>query len=220
MKRLLIITGPQGSGNHLFSRIFSQHPDVRGWDALKDTYWVPSDREPFAEYWVYPGQLTEDVFEQGEYFLANVSAPFFYDGVRQFPKIAEVAHRAQDFGIEVVIAIVSRDKQINSWQQQRVGGEITLLSAQDFYKNTLNDFELHFISHETFFTWGKTYIDYLGQLLKFPVQPDAVWDLIDESPNRKYISPVMQHWLDTEIRAGRRPFSERMIDILKGNTND
>ena len=75
-KRLLITTGPQGSGNHLFARVFSQHPEVVGWDKLKENYWVPSDEEPFARYWVYPEELE---FPEGDFFLANVSVPFFYD---------------------------------------------------------------------------------------------------------------------------------------------
>ena len=57
MKKLLIITGPQGSGNHLFSRLLSLHPDVRGWEEMLTNYWVPSDQEPFAEYWVHPEKL-------------------------------------------------------------------------------------------------------------------------------------------------------------------
>ena len=34
MKKLLIITGPQGSGNHLFSRILSTGTQVGGWKGL------------------------------------------------------------------------------------------------------------------------------------------------------------------------------------------
>ena len=56
-------------GNHLFARVFSQHPEVVGWDKLKDNYWVPSDEEPFARYWVYPEELE---FPEGDFFLANV----------------------------------------------------------------------------------------------------------------------------------------------------
>ena len=94
MKKLLIITGPQGSGNHLFSRILSTHPNVGGWKSLLDKYWVPSDEEPFAEYWVYPERLTAQQFEDADYWLANVSCPFFYDGTRYVPKILEVAREA------------------------------------------------------------------------------------------------------------------------------
>ena len=59
MKKLLIVTGPQGSGNHLFSRLLSLHPAVEGWTEMLDQYWVPSDQEPFAEYWVTPELLTQ-----------------------------------------------------------------------------------------------------------------------------------------------------------------
>ena len=67
MKRLLIITGPQGSGNHLFSRVFSTHPRVGGWKQLLDEYWVPSDLEPFAEYWINPEHMTAGAFEGYDY---------------------------------------------------------------------------------------------------------------------------------------------------------
>ena len=90
-KKLLIVTGPQGSGNHLFSRLLSLHPDVLGWEELKEKYWVPSDQEPFADYWVNPEKLLPEHFADRRYHLANVSCPFMYDGVRYVPKILEVA---------------------------------------------------------------------------------------------------------------------------------
>ena len=217
-KRLLILTGPQGSGNHMFSRVFSWHPDVQGWDALKRNYWVPSDQEPFAEYWVYPERLTSEHFNGNQYFFANVSAPFFYDGVRQLPKIHEVAQRARDFGVEVVIGIVTRDKTINQQQQDRVGGEVTWAEAMYYYRqNLLPNFECHFISNETLFAWNYDYLLYLGRLLKFPVDITRGMDMVDTNPNRKYIKVVDEHWLDDEIRAGRRPFADRVMDHLRGN---
>ena len=209
-KRLLILTGPQGSGNHLFSRIFSQHPAVHGWEELKNQYWVPSDQEPFAEYWVQPEKLQREYFDNSDYFVANVSAPFFYDGIRQFPRIAEFATKVQSFGISVIIAIVNRDRNINTVQQQRVGGEATLDSALTYYTNNLlGQFECHFVSNETFFAWGHHYIEYLGQQFDFPVNAARCRQFIDENPNAKYVHTVDNHWLDDEIRAGRRPFNQR-----------
>ena len=75
MKKLLIITGPQGSGNHLFSRLLSLHPDVGGWDDLLDEYWVPSDLEPFAEYWVNPEKIVLSLIE-------NRGFPVFFNRIR------------------------------------------------------------------------------------------------------------------------------------------
>lgn len=209
-KKLLIITGPQGSGNHLFSRIFSQHIDVKGWEKLKKQYWVPSDEETFAEYWVYPEKLTDHIFNGKSYFLANVSAPFFYDGVRCLPKIKEVAEKTQSLGIEVIIGIVTRDSQINRQQQERVGGEATLDSALKYYKdNLLDNFNCFFISNETFFSWKEQYIEYLGKLIDFPVDTSRSNQFIQQNPNSKYIQKIDNHWLDDVIRAGRKPFTER-----------
>lgn len=211
-KHLLIVTGPQGSGNHLFARIFSQHPKVHGWQALLDQYWVPSDEEPFAEYWVYPERLSADYFDSAQYFVANVSAPFFYDGQRQLPKIQQVAEQAQSLGIKVTVAIVCRDININRVQQQRVGNAVTIESAHEYYAQLIKKFRCHFISNETFFAWGQHYIEYLGQQFDFPVDADKCRDLIDKNPNEKYVQAVETHWLDDTIRAGRRPFIQRRND--------
>jgi len=208
MKKLLITTGPQGSGNHLFARVFSQHPDVVGWEKLKTNYWVPSDEEPFAKYWVYPELLD---FPEGDFFLANVSVPFFYDGVRRVPKIMEVCHQAMHLGYEPTVAIIVRDKNINSVQQKRVGGEVTLPTAMKYYKSILSDpnIETHFLSHESFFLWKGDYIKYCGDVLKFPVTNEGIDQFITGDANEKYVSPVKEHWLDKTIREGRQTFKQR-----------
>ena len=207
-KRFLITTGPQGSGNHLFARIFSQHPEVVGWDKLKDNYWVPSDEEPFARYWVYPEELE---FPEGDFFLANVSVPFFYDGVRQVPKILEVCHQAMHLGYEPIVAIIVRDQNINAVQQKRVGGEVTLPTAMGYYRSILADpyIDTHFLSHESFFLWKEDYVRYCGHQLGFPVNAESANQFITGDANGKYVSPVEDHWLDETIRAGRLPFSKR-----------
>jgi len=193
------------------------HPDVRGWEQLKDQYWVPSDQEPFAEYWVYPERLTAEVFEDSCYFLANVSAPFFYDGVRQMPHIREVADRARSFGIKVSIGIVVRDISINTRQQQRVGGEITLYAAQEYYRTQLIDSEypVYFLDHEALFSWGAVYVRNTAGQIGFPVDLDRCLYQLEINPNLKYITPVQEHWLDTEIREGRRTFADRVLDRLR-----
>lgn len=222
-RHLLIITGPQGSGNHLFSRVFSWHPAVRGWTALQDRYWIPSDQEPLARYWVKPEQFDADQeFGDHQYLVANVSAPFFYDGVRQFPQIEEVIRRACAADVAVTVAIVTRDHTINSDQQQRVGGAVTLSSALDYYRELMTfcnacNVRLHFISHEALFLWRETYVEYLGTLLNTPVDLANCLQGLDVPPNHKYVRPVSDHWLDREIREGRRPFSARIIQRLQSS---
>jgi hypothetical protein len=216
-KHLLIVTGPQGSGNHLFSRILSQHPDVEGWEDLKKEYWVPSDIEPFAEYWRFPERLTIDKFANSQYFLANVSCPVYMDGTRIIPKIREVADRARDLSVQVTIAIIVRDKNINTVQQQRLmNGFSSLATAQEYYYDNIldSDHTVHFVDHEAFFLHGKHYLKWLSKIMNFPIawDSDSVYDFIEKDANHKYITPIETHWLDEHIRAGRRPYKDRNID--------
>jgi hypothetical protein len=208
-KKLLIITGPQGSGNHLFSRLLSLHPDVSGWEELLDKYWVPSDQEPFAEYWVNSDKLTIDQFKDKDFHLANVSCPFFFDGVRYVPDIIGVANKAKSLGIDVTIAIIVRDKNINSEQQLRVRKQVTLPIAQDYYYNTLltSDFNVHFLDHEAFFLHKQHYLKYVARILDFPVAWDDpnIMKFIDQDANSKYVKYVEEYWLDEQVLKGCEP---------------
>lgn len=218
MKHLLIVTGPQGSGNHLFSRIFSQHPDVEGWEDLKKEYWVPSDVEPFIEYWLYPERLTAERFAKSNYFVANVSCPCYINGVRTWPKIREFADRAKELGIRVTIAVIVRDKNINMVQQQRLmKGYASLPEAREYYEDAILDssHEVHFVDHEAFFLYGINYLKWLSKTLDFPIawDSDKIFDFIDKDANHKYVTPIEHHWLDEHIWAGRRPWKDRGIEI-------
>ena len=214
-KRLLIVTGPQGSGNHVFSRLFSLHPEVGGWEALHDEYWVPSDLEPFADYWVNPERLDEFDFSSSDYWVANVSCPFFFDGVRYTPKIIEFAEKCRDLDIEVVIAIIVRDQNINSAQQMRVRKEITLPIAQDYYYTHLlpSNFDVHFLDHEAFFLHREHYLKYCERILNFPVAWDdkKIMNFIDKDANSKYTNYIDEYWLDQHVWRGCQSKSQRGI---------
>jgi hypothetical protein len=215
MKKLLIITGPQGSGNHLFSRILSMHPSVSGWDEMLTNYWVPSDQEPFAEYWVDPEKLTSKQFEGKRYHLANVSCPFFFDGTRYTPKILEVARKARSIGVEVIIAIIVRDQNINKVQQERVRKEHTTPIAQEYYYNTLlpSEFPVHFLDHEAFFLHKDHYVKWVGKMLDFPVVTNLgkLMDFISDDANGKYVTPIIEHWLDEVVLAGCKPTRDERL---------
>ena len=215
MKKLLIVTGPQGSGNHLFSRLLSLHPAVEGWTEMLDQYWVPSDQEPFAEYWVTPELLTQEVFENKDFYFANVSCPFFFDGVRNIPKILEVAERAKSFGVEVEIAIVVRDQNINQLQQLRVRKEHTTPIAQHYYYETLlpSSFPVHFLDHEAFFLHTTHYLKWVSRVLNFPIAYDNpdIMKFITEDANHKYVRAIDTHWLDDVILAGSHSRREPRI---------
>jgi hypothetical protein len=185
------------------------HPDVSGWEAMLTNYWVPSDQEPFAEYWVDPYKLTADVFEDKDFHLANVSCPFFFDGVRHVPKILEVAERAKSFGVDVQIAIIVRDQNINQVQQLRVRKQHTTPIAQDYYYKILipSGFPVHFLDHEGFFLHREHYIKWVGKILDFPVEtdPEKLMKFITVDANHKYVQAISEHWLDEVILAGCQP---------------
>ena len=205
-KKLIILTGPQGSGNHLFSKVFGYHSDVEGWN-FGDKYWIPSDEEPFAECWVDPSKtksmLTED------YVVANVSVPFVYDGVKQIPKIQEVVYEAENDGYEVKVCIVTRDRTINEEQQLRVRKEVTLPTALQYYYNL--DATLEFISHESLYLYGGAYLKWLSKVLDFPIEysDERILKDIKENQNAKYVKHVEEHWLDEHVWNGIRPKNER-----------
>ena len=208
MKKLLIITGPQGSGNHLFSRILSLHPDVGGWKDLLDEYWIPSDLELFAEYWVDPDKLTLEAFKGADYWLANVSVPFVYDGVKQVPKIDAMAAKARALGIDVQICVIVRDQYVNALQQQRVRKETTLPIAVDYF-DQLGD--VHYLDHEAFFLYKDRYLKWLSKILDFPIAYDDpnIMKFIEEGPNKKYVKYVEEHWLDEQVWQGIQPKKEK-----------
>ena len=214
MKKLVIITGPQGSGNHFFSRVFSTHPKVGGWKSLLDKYWVPSDEEYFAKYWVHPEELSGKDFEGYDYWLANVSCPFFYDGERYVPKIREFAEKASSLGIDVQICIIVRDQNINCEQQKRVRGEVTLGTAMHYYQNEImgSGFKVHFLDNEAFFLHRNYYLKWVSQLLDFPVDYDNpdIFKFISEDPNKKYVKYVDEYWLDNQVWDGIKSKKDRV----------
>ena len=214
MKKLIIVTGPQGSGNHLFGRLLSIDDSVGGWKALLDQYWVPSDEEPFAKYWVKPELLSAKDFEGYDYWLANVSVPFVYDGVKQVPKIAEFVQQAQSLGIDVQVCIIVRDQYINALQQQRVRKETTLPVAVDYFEKLLQlKCNVHYVDHEAFFLYKAKYLDWLSKILQFPIATDdRINQFIDEGANKKYVKYVEEHWLDEQVWAGIQPKKTRGIE--------
>jgi hypothetical protein len=205
-KKLLIITGPQGSGNHLFSKVFALHSDVTGWN-FGDKYWIPSDEEPFADCWVDPSKTKQML--KHNLMVANVSVPFVYDGVKTIPAIQEVVYEAEDAGYDVTVCIICRDRNINSLQQARVRGEITLPTAMQYFMNL--DAKFAFISHETLYLHKGMYLKWLSKTLDFPIAYDdsRIDYILASDQNSKYVDYVEEHWLDEHVWNGIRPKLER-----------
>jgi hypothetical protein len=198
MKTLLIMTGPQGSGNHLFSKIFAQNPAVYGWKELNDTYWIGHDQEPFAQYWHNPEQLKEFDWSQSDYYVTSISCPYVYYGRTLEPDYLAFVKELQNLGVVVKIAIIGRDQTILEYQQSRVRNAVTLpkfLNRLD----CLLQFNPIFVSQELLYLYQEHYVQSLANQLNFPISID-VKEILKQDANKKYFAPVASYWLDTEVK--------------------
>ena len=196
-KTLLIVTGPQGSGNHLWSKIFALHPDVYGWHALLHEYWIGHDQEPFAEYWENPDLLKDFDWRRCDYFVTSVSTPYMLNGERTVPNIVRFAATAIGLGIRVKIAIIGRDCNILNYQQTRVRGEPTVDIALAEYEK-LRTWDPVFLSYELLHLYRENYLRQIAKQLEFPMDfehPQLTNILVDDT-NSKYFQPVAHHATD------------------------
>jgi hypothetical protein len=79
MAKMLILTGPQGAGNHLWSKVLSLHPKVYGWKTLLENYWEAHRfAEPFAQHWRDHTLLKSFDWSQSEYYFTSISLPLYH----------------------------------------------------------------------------------------------------------------------------------------------
>ena len=188
MKTLLIITGPQGSGNHLWAKVFALHPAVHGWSDLLHEYWIGHDQEPFAHCWKDPDQLKHFDWSTADFFVTGVSAPYMHNGQRVMPNIVKFAATAMGQGIQVKIAILGRDRNILNYQETRVRGEATFEAALQQYKK-LATWSPVFLSYELLHLYGVDYLRQVSQQLKFPIDIEnpRLHDILIDDTNKKYL---------------------------------
>jgi len=200
-KTLLILTGPQGSGNHLWSKIFALHPDVYAWHALLHEYWIGHDREPFADCWADPELLKEFKWGECKHFVTSVSTPYMMNGKRTVPNIVRFAATAMGLGIQVKIAIIGRDRNILNYQETRVRGEPTYDIALAEYEK-LTTWSPVFLSYELLHLYKENYLRQISKQLEFPIEfdhPQLKYILVDDT-NSKYFQPVTHHPTDDLAR--------------------
>ena len=198
---LLIITGPQGSGNHLFSKIFSLHSAVAGWTALYDHTWVGHDQEPFQQYWQDPQQLKEFDWTQSQYYITSISCPYVLNKQFTIPKYEEFITEAKKH-CNILLGIIGRDKNVLKYQQLRVRrGEHTAPDAvEEFSKlKDLTD-NVFYLSQELFFLYGKDYLSTLSKQIGFPVAYEDAYitEILTMEANGKYVRPVEEGPFDQE----------------------
>ena len=185
---LLILTGPQGSGNHLWSKVFSKHPFVNGWRMKQ--YWEGHHHEPFSAWWDDPS-LIEDTGHL--YNFTSISCPYFRDQKACIPSYYSFIQNARKI-YNVKIAVISRDQNILKTQQERVRGGKTY---DEFLKQLPNLNPDFFLSTEALFLYKESYLTYLSKILNIPVWIED-HELFDT--NTKYVSPVPEQPLDLEVK--------------------
>jgi hypothetical protein len=209
MKTLLIITGPQGSGNHLWSKIFALHPDVYAWHALLHEYWIGHDQEPFADCWADPEKLKEFDWGECKYFVTSVSTPYMNNGEPTVPNIVRFAATAMGLGIRVKIAIIGRDRNILNYQETRVRGQATFETALKEYEKLMT-WDPVFLSYELLHLYGSPYLRQLQKQLEFPIDykhPGLANILVDDT-NSKYFKPIDHHPTDDLARHSSRKWKQ------------
>ena len=199
MKTILILTGPQGSGNHLWSKIFALHPQVVGWQALLTEYWIGHDQEPFAKYWQDPSQLKYYRWAQSDWFVTSMSVPYMNNGEATVPDFRSFVREAQNLGHRVKFAILGRDQNIVRMQETRVRGAVTVDQARAAYDPLASPV---FLSYELLHLYGRKYLESVSQQLGFPIAAGdpRLETIIDEDTNSKYFSPIKHHPTDDLAR--------------------
>ena len=200
-KRLLIVSGPQGSGNHVWSKIFALHPEVYGWRKLNQTYWIGHDQEPFAECWANPDLLTEFDWSQSNYYVTGVSCPYMNNGERTVPNLTSFATQAMGCGLDVQFAVIGRDRNILNFQETRVRGKPTFDLALEQYKK-LASWRPVYLSYELLQLYQGAYLQQLSNQLEFPIDysNSQIDEILKDDTNQKYFQPVEHHPTDDLAR--------------------
>lgn len=191
------MSGPQGSGNHMWSKIFAQHPDVYGWRDLLVTYWIRHDQEPFAHCWKDPDLLKDFDWSVSDYYVTSISVPYMSNGEKTVPDIVKFATCARDLGLDVKIALLGRDRNILEYQQARVRGAHSYDTALEQY-DRLADWNPAFLSYELLHLYGTSYLREISRLLEFPIDVDnpGLKEIVKEDTNIKYLKPASSHPTD------------------------
>ena len=196
-KKLLILTGPQGSGNHMWSKIFALHPAVAGWSALLDEYWIGHDQEPFADCWSNPDLLLTKDWITSDYHVTSVSTPYMNNGTVTVPNIVRFAATAMGAGLQVSIAIIGRDLNILEYQETRVRGAPSFSTALAEYQK-LSSWPTTFLSYELLHLYKKQYLQQVSRELGFPIaiNDPRLPNILSDDTNSKYFQPVEYHPTD------------------------
>lgn len=201
MKKMLIVTGPQGSGNHVFSKILALHKSVYGWKELLNEYWIAHDYEPFNVHWDNPDLLIHTDWGSHDYWVTSISCPYAHKGVATTPKYETFINKLITLDIEVQLAIIGRDQTVLKYQQERVRDRHSypIFEKEMDYLMTLNPV---FLSTELLYLYKDNYLKSLSNQLNFPIAYDdeRVFEILKQDANEKYFTSIEPTDLDKIVR--------------------
>lgn len=204
-KNLLIVIGPQGAGNHLWSKVFSLHPEVFGWKSLLNNYWEPHRfSEPFAKHWKNPALLQQFDWSQSEYFFTSISCPLgiIDSDVNPIwnPNVELFIESAQQCGINVQVAVIGRDQTILKHQQTRIRSAPTLPIFLEQLQNLSQ--EPVFLSYELLYLYGRDYLKSLKLNIPIDYDNSRLVQILEDDANSKYIHSIDYNQLDLGNKTG------------------
>ena len=201
---LTIMTGPQGAGNHLFSKALGQNKHIWLWPELQHKYWEGHDMEPFAEYWKNPKLLSKFDWTLSSYYVTSISCPYFDGGVETVPNYQEFVKHASEYA-NIQFLIIGRDSTVLEHQQHRVRGKHTTPMFNEQLPVIIENYKSIFASHELLYLYGLPYLQQLEKELglmpnELTTTDAKLKDILRTNTNRKYINDIDSNWLDDIIK--------------------
>jgi len=204
MAKMLILTGPQGAGNHLWSKVLSLHPKVYGWKTLLENYWEAHRfAEPFAQHWRDHSLLKSFNWSQSEYYFTSISLPLGIVGHAVnpiwMPDVQGFAATVMGCGVEVEIAVVGRDQTILNNQQTRIRTQSTLPL---FLAQLPKLWNPTFLSYELLYLYKQDYLKSLKLNIPVAWNDPSINTILENDSNLKYIHYVDEYILDQGNKQG------------------
>jgi hypothetical protein len=204
MAKMLILTGPQGAGNHLWSKIFSLHPEVYGWKTLLDNYWEAHRfSEPFCQHWRDHNLLKSFDGSQSEYYFTSISLPLGIVGYDVnpiwMPDLQGFVETVQGCGVEVEIAVVGRDQTILNHQQTRIRTQPTLPMFLEQLPKMSNPI---FLSYELLYLYKQDYLKSLKFNIPIAWNDNRIDTILAVDANAKYVHSIDYNELDNGNKLG------------------
>jgi len=200
MKQLLLLTGPQGAGNHLWSKIFSLHPEVYGWKTLLENYWEAHRfAEPFCNYWKDHSLLDTFDWSQSNFYFTSISCPLGIQEHKWMPDIAGFTAAVEQHKVNVTIVVCGRDQTILENQQIRLRSEHTFPL---FMEQLLTFKQPIFLSYELLYLYKEKYLQSLNLNIPIAYNDTRIYKILKDDSNKKYIHYVDNYILDQCNKTG------------------